>query len=66
MRIKIFPTKFGSGSDNWNKVFEKDSSPLFLEDICLNRTIMFKNMANYCFIVPILPGGIELMRKWNK
>ena len=23
-------------------------------------------MANYCFIVPILPGGIELMRKWNK
>ena len=27
---------------------------------------MFKNMANYCFIVPILPGGIELMRKWNK
>lgn len=27
---------------------------------------MFKNMANYCFIVPILPVGIELMRKWNK
>jgi hypothetical protein len=23
-------------------------------------------MANYCFIVPILPGGIELVRKWNK
>jgi hypothetical protein len=23
-------------------------------------------MANYCFTVPILPGGIELMRKWNK
>jgi len=23
-------------------------------------------MGNYCFIVPILPGGIELMRKWNK
>ena len=23
-------------------------------------------MVNYCFIVPILPGGIELMRKWNK
>jgi hypothetical protein len=25
-----------------------------------------KNMANYCFIVPILPGGIELIRKWNQ
>jgi hypothetical protein len=23
-------------------------------------------MAYYCFIVPILPGGIELMRKWNQ
>jgi hypothetical protein len=23
-------------------------------------------MANYCFIVPILPGGTELMRKWNQ
>jgi hypothetical protein len=23
-------------------------------------------MANYFFIVPILPGGIELMRKWNQ
>ena len=23
-------------------------------------------MANYCFVVPILPGGIELMRKWNE
>jgi hypothetical protein len=23
-------------------------------------------MANYCFIVPILPGGIELIRKWNQ
>lgn len=22
-------------------------------------------MANYCFTVPILPGGIELMKKWN-
>jgi len=22
-------------------------------------------MANYCFTVPILPGGVELMRKWN-
>jgi hypothetical protein len=22
--------------------------------------------TNYCFIDPILPGGIELMRKWNK
>ena len=21
--------------------------------------------ANYCFIAPILPGGIELMKKWN-
>ena len=24
------------------------------------------NNTNYCFIAPILPGGIELMRKWNK
>jgi hypothetical protein len=23
-------------------------------------------MSNYCFAVPILPGGIELGRKWNK
>ena len=23
-------------------------------------------MANYCFTVPILPGGIELARKWNQ
>jgi hypothetical protein len=23
-------------------------------------------MANYCFAVPILPGGIELMKKWNE
>jgi hypothetical protein len=22
-------------------------------------------MSNYCFTVPILPGGVELMRKWN-
>ena len=21
---------------------------------------------NYCFIVPILPGGVELMRKWKE
>jgi len=23
-------------------------------------------MANYCFTVPFLPGGIELARKWNQ
>jgi NADPH-dependent ferric siderophore reductase len=23
-------------------------------------------MVNYCFAVPILPGGIELMKKWNE
>jgi hypothetical protein len=23
-------------------------------------------MANYCFTVPTLPGGIELARKWNQ
>jgi hypothetical protein len=23
-------------------------------------------MVNYCFVVPILPGGIELMKKWNE
>ena len=22
--------------------------------------------TNYCFIVPILPGGIELIKKWNE
>ena len=22
--------------------------------------------TNYCFIAPILPGGIELMKKWNE
>jgi hypothetical protein len=21
-------------------------------------------MTNYCFTVPILPGGMELMKKW--
>ena len=21
---------------------------------------------NYCFIAPILPGGIEFMKKWNE
>jgi hypothetical protein len=23
-------------------------------------------VTNYCFIIPILPGGVELMRRWNK
>ena len=23
-------------------------------------------MANYCFAVPVLPGGDQLMKKWNK
>ena len=23
-------------------------------------------MANYCFVVPILPGGEEMMRHWNR
>ena len=23
-------------------------------------------MGNYCFTVPILPGGLELVRKWNQ
>lgn len=23
-------------------------------------------MANYCFAAPILPGGLEQMKKWNK
>jgi hypothetical protein len=23
-------------------------------------------MSNYCFIASILPGGIELMKKWNE
>ena len=23
-------------------------------------------MTNYCFAVPILPGGIGLMKKWNQ
>ncbi|MCG3119364.1 MAG: hypothetical protein ALAOOOJD_01756 [bacterium] len=23
-------------------------------------------MANYCFVAPILPGGLEQMKKWNK
>jgi hypothetical protein len=23
-------------------------------------------MANYCFVAPILPGGLELMKKWNE
>jgi hypothetical protein len=23
-------------------------------------------VTNYCFIVPILRGGLELMRRWNK
>src|SRR5215217_2031404 len=27
---------------------------------------METNNPNYCFIAPILPGGIELMKKWNK
>ena len=27
---------------------------------------METNHTNYCFIAPILPGGIELMKKWNK
>jgi hypothetical protein len=22
--------------------------------------------TNYCFIAPMLPGGLELMRKWNE
>ena len=27
---------------------------------------METNHTNYCFITPILPGGIELMKKWNE
>jgi hypothetical protein len=27
---------------------------------------METNNPNYCFIAPILPGGIELMKKWNE
>jgi hypothetical protein len=27
---------------------------------------METNHTNYCFIAPILPGGIELMKKWNE
>ncbi len=23
-------------------------------------------MANYCFTAPILPGGLELAKKWNQ
>lgn len=23
-------------------------------------------MPNYCFVAPILPGGLEHMKKWNK
>ena len=23
-------------------------------------------VTNYCFMIPILPGGVELMRRWNK
>ena len=23
-------------------------------------------VTNYCFIVPIIPGGVELMRKWKE
>ena len=23
-------------------------------------------MVNYCFLVPINPGGVEVMKKWNK
>jgi hypothetical protein len=22
-------------------------------------------MANYCFVVPVLPGGVKLMQDWN-
>ena len=27
---------------------------------------METNNNNYCFTIPILPGGIELMKKWNE
>src|SRR5919202_5489635 len=31
-----------------------------------NLLFKSKYMANYCFAVPILSGGIELMKKWNE
>ena len=52
MRIKISHTKSGSGNDNNEYLNTVDN--------------VQKYMANYCFIVPFLPGGIELARKWNQ
>jgi hypothetical protein len=42
-----------------------------IEDSPLNTSTqtdesMETNNNNYCFTVPILPGGIELMKKWNE
>jgi hypothetical protein len=42
-----------------------------IEDSPLNITTqidesMETNNNNYCFTIPILPGGIELMKKWNE
>jgi hypothetical protein len=42
-----------------------------LKDSPLNITTqidesMETNHTNYCFIAPILSGGIELMKKWNE
>ena len=32
----------------------------------MKDTIYTKKLVNYCFAVPKLPGGIELMKRWNE
>jgi hypothetical protein len=30
------------------------------------RHNIYKEIGQLCFAVPILPGGIELMKRWNE
>jgi hypothetical protein len=47
-----------------NETSQIDDSPL--NTSTQRDESMETNNTNYCFIAPILPGGIELMKKWNK
>ena len=47
-----------------NETSQIEESPL-ITSAQIDESMEINN-TNYCFIAPILPGGIELMKKWNK
>jgi hypothetical protein len=47
-----------------NEISQSENYPL--NTTAQTHESMETNNPNYCFIAPILPGGIELMKKWNE